>query len=85
MQAIFKILICRIVPAINLAIKKFPKNFNEAQSSINRWDTLSSRPGVLWKLYSQRDVQSKSQPSIFRLFIDEHMLRSSQKYAIKHG
>ena len=25
------------------------ENFNEAQSSINRWDTLSSGPGVSWK------------------------------------
>ena len=28
------------------------KNFNEAQSSINRWDTLSSRAGVSWKRIS---------------------------------
>ena len=28
------------------------KNFNEAQSSINRWDTLSSRTGVSWKRIS---------------------------------
>ena len=28
------------------------ENINEAQSSINRWDTLSSRPGVLWKQIS---------------------------------
>ena len=28
------------------------ENFNEAQSSINRWDTLSSRAGVLWKRIS---------------------------------
>ena len=28
------------------------ENFNEAQSAINRWDTLSSRAGVSWKRIS---------------------------------
>ena len=28
------------------------ENFDEAQSSINRWDTLSSRAGVSWKRIS---------------------------------
>ena len=35
--------------------------------------------------YSQRGVQSKSAISAFHLFIDEPMLCSIQKYAIKHG
>ena len=30
------------------------ENFNEAQSSINQWDTLSSRSGVSWKRISDR-------------------------------
>ena len=85
------------------------ENFNETQSSINRWDTISSRAGVLRKRisdtvnrrraaaeniftqrsgptsYSRIGVQSKSPLSAFRLFIDEPMLRSIQKYTIKHG
>ena len=85
------------------------ENSDEAQSSINRWDILSSRAGVSWKRindtvnrgraaaenifsprsgpasYSQRGVQSKSLLSGFCLFIDEPMLRSIQKYTIKHG
>ena len=85
------------------------ENFNDAQSSINRWDTLSSRAGVSWKQisdtvnrgravaenvfsersgptsYSQKDVQSKKPLSAFRLFIDEPMLLSIQKYTMNHG
>ena len=85
------------------------ENLNEAQSSINRWDALSSRAGVSWKrisdtvnrgraagenIFTQRSgptsysriaVQSKSPLSAFRLFIDEPMLCSIQKYTIKHG
>ena len=85
------------------------ENFNEAESSINRWDTISSRAGVSWKRisdtvnrgrasaeniftqrsgptsYSRIGVQSKSLLSTFRLFIDEPMLRSIQKYTINHG
>ena len=85
------------------------ENFNEAQSSINQWDTLSSRAGVSWKRisdtvnrgraagknifsqrsgptsYSRKGVQSKSPLSTFCLFIVEPMLRSIQKYTIKHG
>ena len=85
------------------------KNFNEAQSSINQWDTFSSRAGVSWKRisdrvnrgraagknifsqrsdptsYFQKGVQSKSPLNAFCLFIVEPMLRSIQKYTIKHG
>ena len=35
--------------------------------------------------YFQKSVQSKSSFSTFCLFIDEPMLRSIQKYTIKHG
>ena len=85
------------------------ENFNEAQSSINQWNTLLSRAGVSWERisdrvnrgraagknifsqrsvptsYSQESVQSKSPLRAFRLFIDERMLCSIQKYTIKHG
>ena len=42
------------------------ENFNEAQSSINRWDTLSSRTGISWKRIS--DVVNRGRAAAENIF-----------------
>ena len=61
---------------------------NESAVTVNRGraaaeNIFSQRSGPT--SYSRIGVQSKSPVSAFRLFIDEPMLCSIQKYTIKHG
>ena len=43
-----------------LSDQPISENFNEAQSSINRWDILSSRTGVSWKRISDTVNRGKA-------------------------
>ena len=55
------------------------ENFNETQSSINRWETLSSRAGVSWKRIS--DTVNRGRAAAENIFLKDHILKevSNQK------
>ena len=64
------------------------ENFNKAQSSINRWDTLSSRTGVSWKRIS--DTVNRGRAAAKNIFLkdrDQHLIfkeMSNQKVHSAH-
>ena len=60
------------------------ENFNETQSSINRWETLSSRAGVSCKRIS--DTVNRGRAAAENIFLKDHILKevSYQKVHSAH-